>query len=100
MHEALEAHGGFATPPEVLPICASGSGDVIGIWALATRYGEVDETSHETVQARTSRGLRELTVPYLVFGDQLPNPIAAAHRRPPLGSQPVLTAVGTEGQPQ
>jgi Protein of unknown function (DUF3375)/AAA domain len=98
-HEALEAHGGFATLPEVLAqLRDPRTGDVIGIWALATRHGEVDETSRETVRARTSRGLRELTVPYLVFGDQLPDPIAAARRRPPLGSQPLLTAVDIEGQ--
>jgi hypothetical protein len=92
VHEALEAHGGFATLPEVLAqLREPRAGDVIGIWALATRHGEVDETSRETVRARTSRGLRELTVPYLVFGDQLPDPIAAAHRcrpSPPAAGQP------------
>lgn len=74
VHDAMEAHGGFATLPEVLAhVPEPRTGDVIGIWALATRHGEVDDEAHETVLAHTRRGLRELTVPYLVFGEQVPS---------------------------
>ncbi len=79
VHAALEAHGGFATLPEVLAqVSSPRTGDVVGIWSLAARYGEVDETASTIVLVHTSRGQRELTVPYLVFADHLPGPPAAA----------------------
>jgi hypothetical protein len=79
VHKALDAHGGFATLPEVLAQLPSPrTGDVIGVWSLAARHGEVDDTATEAVWACTSRGRRELTVPYLVFGEPLPGPRAAA----------------------
>ena len=82
MHKALDAHGGFATLPEVLAQLPSPrTGDVIGVWSLAARHGEVDDTASEVVWAHTSRGRRQLTVPYLVFGEPLPGPPAAAMHR-------------------
>jgi hypothetical protein len=99
VHEALEAHGGFATLPEVLArLREPRTGDIVGTWALATRHGEVDDASHETVWAHTSRGLREVTVPYVVFGDPLPDPVVPASSRSLLGRQPVLTAGIWEGR--
>jgi hypothetical protein len=99
VNEALEAHGGFATLPEVLArLREPRTGDIIGIWALATRHGEVDGVSCERVWAHTSRGLREITVPYLVFGDHLPRPIAPSPRRSLAAVQPVLAAVDPGGQ--
>jgi hypothetical protein len=99
VHEAMEAHGGFATLPEVLAqLRKPRTGDVIGIWALATRHGEVDDKSRETVWAHTGRGMREITVPYLVFGEQLPSPIAPAARSSLLGGQPVLAVMDPGGQ--
>lgn len=98
VHDAMEAHGGFATLPEVLAyVPAPRTGDVIGIWALAARHGEVDDRSHETVWAHTGRGLRELTVPYLVFGEQLPSlrDHARRHRQERAGS--LLAIFGPEG---
>jgi len=82
VHTALDAHGGFATLPEVLAQLPSPrTGDVIGVWSLAARHGEVDDTATEVVCAHTSRGRRQLTVPYLVFGEPLPGPRAAAVHR-------------------
>lgn len=99
VHEAMEAHGGFATLPEVLGfVPAPRTGDVIGIWALATRHGEVDEQSRETVQAHTQRGLREISVPYLVFGEQLPSLRDHARRREEHAGS-LFTAIGLEGDP-
>lgn len=94
VNEALEAHGGFATLPEVLTrLREPRTGDIIGIWALATRHGDVDDALCETVWAHTSRGLREITVPYLVFGDYLASPVAPAASRSSMGRKPLLTAV-------
>jgi len=99
VHEAMEAHGGFATLPEVLArLREPRTGDIIGIWALATRHGEVDDKSCETVWAQTKRGLREISLPYLVFGDQLPSPVGSARRQPPPGGQPVLAVLDSGGQ--
>jgi hypothetical protein len=70
---AMEEHGGFATLPEVLTqLYQPRTGDIIGIWALAARYGDVDDTDHVTVVAYTRHGAREITVPYLVFGEEIP----------------------------
>jgi hypothetical protein len=100
VHEAMEAHGGFATLPEVLAyVPEPRAGDVIGIWALATRHGEVDDEAHETVLAHTRRGPRELTVPYLVFGEQVPSlrDHARRHRQERTGLS--LMALTPEGTP-
>jgi hypothetical protein len=79
IHNALDAHGGFATLPEVLAqLPAARTGDIVGLWSLAARYGETDDTAREVVLAATSRGLREITVPYLVFAEPPPEPSAAA----------------------
>jgi hypothetical protein len=97
VHAALDAHGGYATLTEVLAqLPEPRAGDIIGIWSLATRHGAVDDTAVETVWAHTRRGLRELSVPYLVFGDHLPAPVAAAPRHVLL-AEPVLTALDLEG---
>ena len=41
---AMDAHGGLATLPEVLAeLPGARTGDVIGLWLLATRHGEVDD---------------------------------------------------------
>jgi hypothetical protein len=86
VRSAMEAHGGYATLPEVLSqLHQPRAGDIIGIWALAARYGDVDDTDHVMVAAHTSRGLREISVPYLVFGEEIP--VAAR----PAGHAPQLT---------
>jgi len=101
VHKALEAHGGFATLPEVLAQLPSPrTGDVIGIWSLAARHGEVDDSASEVVWAHTSRGRRQLTVPYLVFGEPLPGPPAAAkHRNRLQHRQGGLATLDLEGLP-
>jgi hypothetical protein len=88
VHKALDAHGGFATLPEVLAQLPSPrTGDVIGVWSLAARHGEVDDSASEMVWAQTSRGQRQLTVPYLVFAGLLPGPPAAGTYRRRLGHE-------------
>ncbi|MFD8563141.1 DUF3375 family protein [Streptosporangium canum] len=97
VHAALDMHDGYATLPEVLEqLPAPRTGDVIGIWSLASRHATVDETAVETVLAHTSRGLRELIVPYLVFDEQMPAPIAAGPRRG-LPDAPVVATLNLEG---
>jgi uncharacterized protein DUF3375 len=82
VNDALDQHGGFATLPEVLSqIREPRTGEIIGIWALASRHGDVDDASCETVWAHTSRGLRQVSVPYLVFGEYLLSPVMRATRR-------------------
>ena len=89
VHSAMEAHGGYATLPEVLSqLHQPRTGDIIGIWALATRYGDVDDTDHVTVAAHTSRGPREISVPYLVFGEEIPVAARPARHAPQLIRHP------------
>jgi len=63
---------------------------VIGVWALATCYGDVDDSDRVTVLAHTSRGLREIAVPYLVFGEDIPVPAPPAPRVRWLTLQPAI----------
>lgn len=81
-HAAMDAHGGFATLPEVLRhLPQPRTGDIIGLWSLATRFGAVDTDAEEVVWAHTIRGRREIRLPYLVFGEPLPDPTPRATRR-------------------
>lgn len=90
-HAAMDAHSGVATLPEVLQYLPQPrTGDIIGLWSLATRFGEVDPDSRELVLAHTARGLREVSVPYLVFGEPIPDPSAHLSRRRLLSAQPAL----------
>jgi hypothetical protein len=91
VHSAMDARSGFATLSEVLEeLTEPRTGDIIGLWSLATRFGDVDDAARTTVWAHTQRGRREITVPYLVFGEQIPELAAPAAHRPPLWSQPTL----------
>lgn len=92
VRSAMEAHGGYATLPEVLSqLHQPRTGDIIGIWALATGYGDVDDTDHVAVVAHTSRGSREISVPYLVFGEEIPVAARPAHNAPQLILHPAIT---------
>jgi Protein of unknown function (DUF3375) len=87
-HAAMDAYGGFATLPEVLRhLPQARTGDVIGLWSLATRYGAVDDAAHTAVWAYTSRGRREIRVPYLVFGEPIPDPTPVVTRSRSLAAQ-------------
>jgi hypothetical protein len=80
---AMDAHGGIATLPEVLAgLPGARTGDVIGLWHLAARYGEADETATETVTVATRRGPRSITLPYLAFTRPLPPPGARPRHAP------------------
>lgn len=92
-HAAMDAHGGFATLSEVLRYLPQPrTGDIIGLWSLATRLGAVDSDAEEVVWAHTSRGRREIHVPYLVFGEPLPDLTPRAVRRRSSDTQ--VTPVG------
>lgn len=91
VHSAMDAHGGFATLPEVLDhLPEPRSGDVLGLWWLATRYGDVDVDTDTVVWAHTGRGLRQITLPYLVFGEPIPEARAPVVRSRPLHAHPTL----------
>ncbi|WP_018788159.1 DUF3375 family protein [Micromonospora sp. CNB394] len=95
VHAALAAHGGFATLPEVLTyLPAARTGDVVALWSLATRYGDVDPTTTTTVQVRSRGRGRDFTVPYLVFGAELPDLAPSPH---PHGSASRAPATLLEG---
>ena len=80
---AMDARGGLATLPEVLAeLPGARTGDVLGLWLLATRHGEVDESARETVTASTRLGPREITLPYLAFTSPLPSPRPRGRQRP------------------
>jgi hypothetical protein len=98
VHMAMDAHGGFATLPEVLgQLRQPRAGDIIGLWSLASRFGAVDVDEHTTVWAHTSRGLREVTVPYLVFGEPIPDPAPSLTRRRSLAGQPTPVGGAVDG---
>ncbi|MFG1827811.1 DUF3375 family protein [Microbispora bryophytorum] len=91
VHTAIDTHGGFATLPEVLEqLPEPRTGDVIGVWALATDHGAVDDTTKITVQVHTGRGLRDLHVPYLVFAGRLPDDLVPRARIPDIERVTVL----------
>ncbi|MGW2659973.1 DUF3375 family protein [Nocardia tengchongensis] len=76
VHTAMDAHSGFATLSEVLErLPEARTGDVIGLWSLAARYGEVDDEAVTPVWAATARGYREIAVPYAIFGERIPSPV-------------------------
>ncbi len=56
--------------------------------------GAVDEDAWSEVLVETARGLRQLAVPYLVFGDPVPEP---AGRRPAVRVVGATQAVQAEG---
>jgi hypothetical protein len=80
---AMDSRGGLATLSEVLAeLRGARTGDVIGLWLLATRHGEVDGTAQQTVTVSTRHGPREITLPYLVFTGPMPSPRPRPRRRP------------------
>lgn len=82
VHVAMEEHSGFATLSEVLErLPTARTGDIIGLWSLATCYGEVDDEATAPVWAATTRGYREIAVPYAIFGERIP--ASAAPSRAP-----------------
>jgi hypothetical protein len=95
VNAAIEAHHGIATLPDVLELLAQPrTGDIIGLWSLAARFGKADLQSRVTVVAHTAQGLRPLTLPYLLFGDQLPDPAErGGPPRPRPGQGNLLTEV-------
>ncbi|WP_245718497.1 DUF3375 family protein [Nocardia miyunensis] len=92
VHAAMDAHSGFATLSEVLEMLpAPRTGDIIGLWSLATRYGEVDDDATASVWAATARGYREIDVPYAIFGERIPAPAAPSRGPRSLDRQLTLT---------
>lgn len=81
VNTALDHHGGYADLHNVLDeLGEPRAGDVIGLWSLASQHAQLDTTSRTTVVAHTSRGLREITLPYLLFGTPIPEPVAPTAR--------------------
>jgi hypothetical protein len=95
VNAAIEAHHGIATLPDVLELLAQPrTGDVIGLWSLAARFGKADLQTRVTVVAHTAQGLRPITLPYLLFGDELPDPAGrSGPPRPRPGQGSLLTEV-------
>jgi hypothetical protein len=84
VHAARHRHGGYATLAEVLEhLDAPRTGDVIGLWSLATRHGALDLSAQATAVVHTGHGPRAITLPYLMFGEDLPDPAAVPPGRPP-----------------
>lgn len=98
VHRAMAGHGGYATLPEVLgELSEPRTGDVIGVWSLAARHGEVDPQARESVWVHTARGLRQITLPYIVFTRALPEPAGARGARRSLRTQETLLLEGEDG---
>lgn len=97
VHRALAAHGGYATLPEVLgELSEPRTGDVIAVWSLAARHGEVDPQAREAVWAHTARGPRQITTPYVVFTRALPKPVGPRGGRRSLRTQEMLMLEGED----
>ncbi|MGH3985360.1 MAG: DUF3375 family protein [Pseudonocardiaceae bacterium] len=94
VHTAMERRSGFATLPEVLEqLPDARTGDIIGLWSLAARFGVLDEGDDSVVWAKTARGRRQITLPYAVFGEPLPAPNGPA-AAPPRTLRPQLVLSG------
>ena len=88
VNAALEATSGFASLADVMDLLPTArTGDVFAIWSLANRYGEVDDAGRQTVTVHTARGLRDVELPYMLFGERLPDPAAPAAARRTLSSR-------------
>lgn len=86
---------GAATLPDVLRhVTDPRTGDVVGIWALATRHGDVDgapDGARTTVRVVTARGDRAISVPHLAFYAPIPDETARPRPKPRhLHDQPTL----------
>jgi hypothetical protein len=59
---------------------------VIGLWLLATRHGAVDEDAESILLVETRRGVRQVSVPYVVFGETVPEPAGPRTKRSTINS--------------
>jgi hypothetical protein len=92
VNAALDRHSGVATLPEVLQeLPEARTGDVVALWSLAARFGELDEGSSSQVWAVTKRGQRRIKLPYAVFGEPLLAPTGPANAPSTLRRQLLLT---------
>ncbi|SIS21402.1 DUF3375 domain-containing protein [Williamsia sterculiae] len=74
--DAGDGPTGLADVLAVLP--GARAGDVVGVWSLALRHGEVDEVREVTVLAHTAAGAREMRLPAMTFSAPLPDaPVSA-----------------------
>ena len=81
----MDSHGGVATLPEVLKyLPRARTGDVIGLWLLAARHGAVDEDAESVILVETRRGVRQVAMPYVVFGETVPDPVGPRTVAPPV----------------
>lgn len=79
VNTALDQHNGYCTLDEVLDLLEEPrAGDVIGLWSLATQHGQLDANARTTVTVHTSRGLRAIKLPFLLFGEPIPDPVPAS----------------------
>ena len=86
VNAARERHNGYATLPDVLELLdRPRTGDVVGLWSLANRHGSPDMSARTPAVVHTSRGLRSITLPYLLFGEPIPDPTAAHRSRRQIG---------------
>lgn len=92
VNSALQRHNGYATLGEVLELLDEPHVvDVIGLWSLGHRHGAVGgATAHMTVTAGASTGSRAITLPYILFGEPIPDPAAPVARRGSLRAQELL----------
>lgn len=92
VNTALDRHSGVATLSEVLhELPEARTGDIVALWSLAARFGELDSDSSSQVWAVTSRGRRRITLPYAVFGEPLSAPTNSAGAPSLLRRQLVLS---------
>ncbi|GAA4202572.1 DUF3375 family protein [Actinocatenispora rupis] len=82
VNTARDRHDGYATLAEVLELVEEPrTGDVIGLWSLANRHGASDLSARTTAVVHTGRGPRAITLPYLLFGEPIPDPAVDPGRR-------------------
>jgi len=91
VNSALRQRNGYATLPEVLEhLPQPHIADVIGLWSLGYRHGAVSEGSQTSVTAAANTGTREITLPYVLFGESIPDPAAPPTRSGSLRTQDIL----------
>nr|WP_281353681.1 DUF3375 family protein [Phytoactinopolyspora mesophila] len=91
VNTTLSAGAGPATLSEVLDqLERPRTGDVIGLWSLAARWGEVDPQVRVRASVHTRQGRRDIFLPSAVFAEPVADPAAPMTRHRILRKQAFL----------
>jgi hypothetical protein len=91
VNAAVSAEDGPASLGDVLEhLDRPRTGDVVGLWSLAARWGEVDPHRRVPTTVHTRQGVREILLPSVVFAEPVTEPSAPLTRHRTLKKQAFL----------